>query len=68
MFMSIVNAIIAIPKLIDQVSALVGILKHLQDENWFQNSNEVFARLKDAKTSEDRKKSAKELGDLIAGL
>lgn len=66
--MSILNAIIAIPKLIDQVGALVGEIKELRAEGWFKNSNEVFARLKDANTSEDRKKSAKELSDLIAGL
>lgn len=68
MFMTVLQGIIAIPKLIDQVGALVKEIKELRAEGWFKSSGEVFARLGEAKTSEERKQSAKDLGELISGL
>lgn len=69
MLSSILQAIIAIPKLIDQIKSLIGWFETAKAEKWFEKSADAHQQLdKPGSTSEEKKEAAKKIGDLWKDL
>ena len=67
-FWAIVEALKAIPALVGAIRELIEWRKKVESEEWFQASNEVFMKLKEAKTSEERAQRAKDITDIISRM
>lgn len=69
--MTILAAIGAIPEIIATAKEIIKFLKSVfgdDPKKFFKDANEVFAKLSEAKTPEEKQKSAREIQDLIRRL
>jgi len=64
--MAIPKAIAAIKDIMDVVKSILGFIDANKDEKWFQQSAQVFAKLQEAKTSEEKREAAKNIRDLLS--
>lgn len=68
MFTAILKALAALPAIIQLLRDFGAWAKEVQLDSWIKELNETSARLKNAKTSEDRLKASLDLHNLIAKL
>ena len=68
MFAQILLAIKSIASIISTVKEIFKFIEDNKTEKWFQDSAEVFGKLKEAKTTDERKALAKDLRNLLGGL
>lgn len=68
MITSILNAIAAIPALLQAVRELLAYFKRADEEAWFKDKTKAFQDALAAKTPEERKKAIEEIHNALNRL
>ncbi len=68
MLAGILAALSIIKDIIDGVKAVSSFIQENKREAWFQESAKVFSTLREAKTTDERKKIAQDLAALWRGV
>lgn len=67
MIAELLGAIQTIYEILKMAKGLAGFVEANRTEAWFQQSNQVMEKIKDAKTEEEYKQLAKDLRNLWSG-
>lgn len=58
----------AIRSILAAAKSIIAFVEENKNERWFQQASETFSRLREAKTSEERKRLAKDISRLIGSM
>lgn len=65
MLSQLLQAILAIPRLISQIETLIKFMRRAEENHWFEKSITIERKLNEARTANEKMESAKDLQDLI---
>jgi len=66
MISQLLQAFLAIPRLINQIESLIKMMKKAEENHWFDKSMEIERKMNGAMSAKDKVESAKAIQDLIA--